>query len=84
MNKLQLIFISLWQSIRGAGPSDDDFDQLRAWSISAQLAAVPAGYLEQVPPEIAALIRAAKGLHPEMERGAAERDAMGETCPELG
>lgn len=65
-------------------PGEDDMDQARAWSISAQLAAVPAGYLQQVPSEVAALIRAAKSLHPEMAEGATQRDAQGEACPALG
>ena len=67
-----------------SGPTDDDFDQMRSWSISAQLAAVPSGYLEQVPSEVAALIRSAKDLHQEMANGAAARDLSGEPCPPLG
>lgn len=67
-----------------SGPTDEDFDQMRSWSISAQLAAVPPAYLEQVPGEVAALIRAAKDIHPEMALGAERRQAFGEPCPELG
>lgn len=62
----------------------DDIDNLRAWSISAQLAAVPQAYETQVPQEVAALIRAARELHPEMARGARDRDERGEPCPSMG
>ncbi len=78
------------KALLGSAGSDDeqmdvdDIDNLRAWSISCQLAAVPRSYEEAVPPEIAALIRAARDLHPEMARGARERDARGEPCPILG
>jgi hypothetical protein len=74
--------LCLWRN--GATPTNDEFDQMRSWSISAQLAAVPSSYLEQVPHGVAALIRAAKDLHPEMAGGAADRDARHEPCPELG
>lgn len=84
MNKLWQKLTSLFPVLNGNGPTDDDFDQMRSWSISAQLAAVPSGYLEQVPLEVAALIRAAKELHQEMESGAAARDARCEPCPDLG
>jgi len=63
---------------------DEDVDQMRSWSISCQLAAVPGAYLEQVPSEVAALITAAKNLHPEMARGALKREFNGEPCPVLG
>lgn len=62
----------------------DDIDNLRAWSISAQLAAVPQAYESRVPPEVAALIRAARELHPQMASGARDRDSRGEPCPPLG
>jgi hypothetical protein len=62
----------------------EDIDNLRAWSISAQLAAVPQAYESQVPPEVAALIRAARELHPQMASGARDRDSRGEPCPPLG
>lgn len=62
---------------------DIDVDHLQAWSISARLAAVPGDYLNQVPPEVAKLILEAKGLHPQMAAGAADRDARGEPCPQL-
>jgi hypothetical protein len=61
-----------------------DIDQLWAWSISCRLAAVPPGYLKQVPPPVAALIRQAKTLHPVMASGAADRELRGEPCPDLG
>ncbi len=64
--------------------SEDDFDHMRSWSISAQLAAVPPSYEDQVPREVAALIRAAKDLHPQMARGAIDRQQRGEPCPDLG
>ena len=64
--------------------SDDDIDHMRSWSISAQLAAVPPSYEDQVPREVAALIRAAKTLHPQMARGAIARQERGEPCPDLG
>lgn len=64
--------------------SDDDIDHMRSWSISAQLAAVPPSYEDQVPREVAALIRAAKDLHPQMARGAIDRQQRGEPCPDLG
>jgi len=62
----------------------DDIDNLRAWSISAQLAAVPQAYETQVPQEVAALIRAARELHPVMAGGARDRDERGEPCPSMG
>lgn len=62
---------------------DEDLESLLAWSITARLAAVPGSYLEQVPPEVAKLIREAKTLHPQMADGADERDARGEPCPLL-
>lgn len=62
-------------SLRSDGPTDDDINQMHSWSISSHLAALPPNYLEQVPPEVAALISEAKGLHPEMARGAEERAA---------
>ncbi|RTL35354.1 MAG: hypothetical protein EKK53_24660 [Burkholderiales bacterium] len=61
----------------------DDIDHMQAWSISCRLAAVPMNYLNQVPPEVASLVRQAKELHPQMAAGAAERDARGEPCPPL-
>ncbi|KAF1003886.1 MAG: hypothetical protein GAK28_04349 [Luteibacter sp.] len=64
--------------------SEDDLDHMRSWSISAQLAAVPPNYEHQVPREVAALIRAAKTLHPQMARGAIDRQERGEPCPDLG
>lgn len=64
--------------------SADDLDHMRSWSISAQLAAVPPSYEDQVPREVAALIRAAKTLHPQMARGAIDRQERGEPCPDLG
>ena len=68
--------VSRWNASRDQQPMDDhDLDQFHAWSISAPLAAVPSGYLERVPDDVAALIRAAKGLHVEMADGAERREA---------
>lgn len=80
---------ALWSRFthaRSAAAEDldaDDIDHMRAWSISCRLAAVPMDYLNQVPPEVASLIRQAKELHPRMAAGAAQRDARGEPCPPL-
>lgn len=82
--KLRTLFASFYRAFRWESPTDDDIDQMRSWSISCQLAAVPEAYYEQVPVEVAALIRAAKFLHPEMACGAEERDLRSEPCPNLG
>ena len=55
---------------------DHDLDQFRAWGISARLAAVPSGYLERVPDDVAVLIREAKELHVRMAEGAERREAL--------
>ena len=53
---------------------DDEVAQMQAWSISARLAAVPAGYMASVPDDLACLIKEAKRLHPVMAEGADRRD----------
>ena len=51
------------------GPSGVEVDHMRAWSISAQLAALPRHVEDQVPQSVRALIREAKQLHPAMVAG---------------
>jgi hypothetical protein len=71
----------LCQLLRGYSGEEnqlqDEPEQARAWSISAQLAALAPHYIEQVPSEVATLIRAAKDLHREMAAGAAHRASIG-------
>lgn len=52
---------------------DDDVESMRAWSITARLAALPPGCELQVPAEVADLIRQARDLHPKMAAGAERR-----------
>lgn len=82
-NRLQALR-ARFVSSRVDDADDIDEDQLRAWSISAQLAAVPQSYVKEVPREVASLICAAKNLHPQMAAGAVDRERRGEPCPELG
>lgn len=86
MNTTTLIrcFNALRQRIINKGIPDEDLDQMRAWQISSQLAAVPPDFEKLVPPQIAALIRAARDLHPQMAHGAEKRQFRGEPCPDLG
>lgn len=53
---------------------ENELDQMLAWSICAQLAAVPASYCRTVPEELAVIFRAAKQLHPGMAAGAERRE----------
>lgn len=47
---------------------DDDILQMHSWHISASLASLSADVLENLPDEIACLVREAKELHQSMDR----------------
>ena len=83
MKQIARIFSRWWPSAGAALASVDDdqgvdIELQHAWSLSARLAALPVVLVVSAPPEIAALIREAQTLHPEMAAAQLRREVTGQ------